>query len=253
MDFWGTIVLLLRRWYIALLGFVLSLGAAGAVYSSVPTYYVSMSIMVLTTPTTGSSVPTDPRHPYPLTNPLLNFDDGLNFSATILIHGMSTLEVAQELGVGPGGDTTLEVSNGSSNPELLEHGPFVFVQAKSLSPVRARSVVAAAMQRVRVELMNQQVGLHVPAATYISLNDVVPPTTPVPQHGGKLRAAAAAVAFGGIGSLASTFAVDSIIDAHHRRRARSSIEQAPPREPDSTALSIRRRRPIGPSRPADLS
>lgn len=227
MDFWGTIFLLFRRWYVALPGFMLSLGAAAAVYSSAPAYYVSNGVVVLTTPATGASL-SDPSHPNPLTNPLLNFDNGLNYSATILIQSMSTPEVAQDLGVGPGGDTSLEVTNGSTNPELLEHGPFVFVQAKSLSPARARSVVAAAVQRTRVELRNRQVALHVPAPTYISLNEVVPPTTPVPQHGGKLRAAAAAVAFGGVGSLASTFAADSMIDAYRRRRAGRSTAQPPP-------------------------
>lgn len=64
---------------------MLSLGAAAAVYSSVPTQYISSSVIVLTAPITGASLPADPRHPNPLTNPLLNFDGGLSFSATILM------------------------------------------------------------------------------------------------------------------------------------------------------------------------
>jgi hypothetical protein len=230
VDFWATIVLLLRRWYVALPGFVLSLGAAAGFYSSVPTRYVSTSVIVLTAPIGGPSLPADPQHPNPLTNPLLNFDSGLSFSATMLIQTLSTPEVAHELGVEPGGDTTVEVTNGSTNPELLEHGPFVFVHGESISPAKAQSVAAAAVQRAHAELTRRQVTVHAPAPTRISFDEVVPPTTPVPQRGGKQRAAAATVAFGGIGSLASTFAVDSIIDAYHRRRAQRSAAQAPPPE-----------------------
>ena len=220
MDFWGTVALLTRRWYVALLGFALSLGAAAAIYVSVPARYVSTSVIVLTAPSTGASLPADPLHPNPLMNPLLNFDSGLSYSATMLIQTLSTPEAARDLGVHPDGDTSVEVTNGSTNPELLEHGPFLFVRGVSLSPAKAQSVTAAAVQRVHQELARRQAQVRAPAPTYIGIQDVVPPTTPVLQRGNKTRSAAAAVAFGGIGSLASTFAVDSLIDAWRNRRGR---------------------------------
>src|SRR5919198_480277 len=123
MDFWQTVLVVFRRWYVALPAFLLSILAAVGVYSTVPRTFVSSSVLVLTLPTTGASQPADPARPRDQINPLLNFDKGLSTSATILIQALSTPEAATELGVPPGGDTWFEVTNGSSNPELLITGP----------------------------------------------------------------------------------------------------------------------------------
>src|SRR5262249_5271124 len=131
MDFWQTVMVVVRRWYIAAPAFLLSILGAVAVYASVPKTYSSTAVLVLTLPTTGASQPADPKHPPDLVNPLLNFDKGLSTSAAILIQALSTPETAQDLGVPPGGQTWFQVTNGSNNPELLITGPFVFVQGNS--------------------------------------------------------------------------------------------------------------------------
>ena len=53
MDFWQTVQVVFRRWYITFPAFLAALGVAGLVYGSVPTQYVSTSVLLLTTPTTG--------------------------------------------------------------------------------------------------------------------------------------------------------------------------------------------------------
>ena len=55
MDFWRTVLVLFRRWYITVPAFVATLGLAGAAYSAVPIQYESGSVLVLTTPLTGGT------------------------------------------------------------------------------------------------------------------------------------------------------------------------------------------------------
>ncbi|HEV2779862.1 MAG TPA: hypothetical protein VGX25_10735 [Actinophytocola sp.] len=218
MDFWQTILVVFRRWYVALPAFLLSILLALAVYSSVPKVYNSTSVLVLTLPATGASQPADPDRPRDQTNPLLNFDKGLSTSAAILIEALRDPEIAAELGVPPGGDTWFEVGNGSSNPELLITGPFLFIQGNSATPEGARDIVGKVAERARVELANRQKEVNAPASTYITAVEVVPPTMPAAHGGSRIRAGAAAGALGILAGLAATFGFESAMNARRRRR-----------------------------------
>jgi len=127
MDFWGTVLVLFRRWYITVPAFLASLGLAAVAYSAVPAVYESNSVLVLTTPLGGGTKATDAKHPSSLTNPMLNFDRSLSLAAAIVIQQMNNSETATALGVAPGSTVGYEVTNGSTNPELLESGPFLFI------------------------------------------------------------------------------------------------------------------------------
>ena len=55
MDFWRTVLVLFRRWYITVPAFFATLGVAAAAYSAVPVQYESGSVLVLTTPLSGGT------------------------------------------------------------------------------------------------------------------------------------------------------------------------------------------------------
>jgi hypothetical protein len=221
MDFWGTILVLLRRWYIALPAFVLAFAAAAAMYVSRPIHYAYSSVLVLTAPTSGATQNADPTHPVDLTNPLLNFDQGLNNTAAILVRALSSSEVYDQLGGRPGGDPSFQISNGSStNPELLIiKGPILTITAESASPGKAQELVVRVVQRARQELADRQKGLKTPPSTYIVLSEIVSPTTPQTRSGTRLRPAAAALAIGFVASLAAAFGAESIMTRPGRRRS----------------------------------
>ena len=122
MDFWRTVLVLVRRWYITVPAFFVTLGMAGAAYSVVPVQYQSVSVLVLTTPLSGGTETAHSTTPNSLTNPLLNFDQSLALTASIVIQEMNSLETAKNLGVTPGGSVTYQVTNGSTNPELPRVG-----------------------------------------------------------------------------------------------------------------------------------
>lgn len=238
MDFWSTVLVVFRRWYVTLPAFALALGAAFAVYRSVPTTYSSTAVLVLTAPPSGGSLPANPKYPNALVNPLLNFDRGLSMTASIVIGVLGTPETAAALGVTPDGDTGYIVNNGSGNPEALTQTPFVFITGESTSPGAASDIVARVAVRARQVLANRQRALHAPPATYITIDEAVPPTTPLPQRGTRLRAAAVAVALGAFASLTAAFVAESLAQALRRRRG---APERPPSERPRPVPRFRRR------------
>jgi hypothetical protein len=228
LDFWRAITVLLRRWYIAAPAFLLTLIAAYGVYTQIPVQYSSTTLMVLTVPPSGSYRPPNPKNPNPLINPLLNFDGGLNMSASILVQILNTKEVADQMGVRADGKTTYKVNNGHPNPELLISAPFVVIEGRSLAPQDARAIVVRVAERAKIELKRRQAVLQAPPETYINLNEMVAPTEPQPERGGKIRSAAAVFALGVAAALGASFCAESVMTGLRRRRAEESgPEQAP--------------------------
>ncbi|MEV4246800.1 hypothetical protein AB0J63_25715 [Streptosporangium canum] len=243
MDFWGTVLVVFRRWYIFLPIFALSLTAAGGIYSTVMTTYTSSAVLILTTPTTGGSLPTNPDIPNGLTNPMLNFDHGLSISASILIAAMGTSDMAAELGVRDGGDFAFRVTNGGNNLESLATGPFLFIEGEASSAAAAQDIVKRVIVRAKAELDHRQKAVRAPMATYITTYEAVPPTTPMAQRGRKLRAVAAAMGVGVVASLCASFMAESFFQ---RRKARRQAGAPDPADaagerplPDRAALNGR--------------
>ncbi|MEV0353171.1 hypothetical protein AB0H88_46090 [Nonomuraea sp. NPDC050680] len=228
MDFWSAIIVLLRRWYIAAPAFLLTLTAAYGVYTQIPVQYSSTTVMVLTVPPSGSYRPPNPKNPNPIINPLLNFDGGLNMSASILVQILNTTEVAGQMGIRADGKTTYKVNNGHPNPELLISAPFVVIEGKSLVPQDARAIVVRVAERAKIELKRRQEVLKAPPETYINLNEMVSPTEPLPERGGKIRSAAAVFALGVAAALGASFCAESVMAGLRRRRdERDGPEAAP--------------------------
>jgi hypothetical protein len=224
MDFWGTVVVMVRRWYIAVPAFFAILGIAAAGYLAIPVRYHSTGVLVLTTPLTGGTETAEANYPNSLTNPLLNFDRSLALAASIVIQQMGSPEAALALGITPGGSTSYQVTNGSSNPELLESGPFLFVEGEGQSPEQAQGIAEKAAKMATEVLDQRQSALEAPASTHIRVQIVVPPTPGLPLKSSPLRAAGAAGALAGLASLAAVYGFES--HATHRRRRRQEKEQS---------------------------
>lgn len=229
MDFWSTVLVLFKRWYIALPALLASLGIAALVYASVPVQYVSTSVLVLTTPTTGPTQQANANQASGITNPLLDFSQGLSLSASILIQALSTPETASSLGIGPNGQTSYTVTNGSTNPELLTTGPFVFITGESYDPLEAQDIVKRVADRASTELAQRQSELDAPPSTYITIHQVVSPTTPQAPKGTRLRAAGVVGVLSTVASLASVYAFESYATRPRRSQdMRSRRKSRPP-------------------------
>jgi hypothetical protein len=250
MDFWRTVVVLFRRWYITVPAFLATLGMAAAAYSVVPVHYQSGAVLVLTTPLSGGSEATDAKQPNPLTNPLTNFDHSLALAASIVIQQLNSSETALSLGISPGGTTSYQVNNGTTNPELLESGPFIFVQGSGPSPEAAQDIAERVSAMAADVLAQRQTELNAPPSTHISVQVVVPPTAGQPLLDSPLRAAAAAGALAAMASLAAVYGFESLMT--HRRRRRHEEERATDAGIGSTAVDTLAQRSTGVDPPDHL-
>lgn len=252
MDFWATLTVLIRRWYVALPVLALALGLTAWMYAAIPHRYVSTSIVVLTQPVTGptaSSAATEER-----TNPLLNFRYGLSEAATVVVQVVNTPGVAADLtaGAGPGADVV--ITNGTTNQESFTSAPFVFVQGFAETPEQADAITERSTARARAELVRLQQRFGADPSTYITFSEVVPPTTAVAPTADEKRPIAAVLAVGVFAMLAATFAVESVLTGRERRRSEAVQEPAPepirepaiaePRLVAAVAPSPRPRQPV---------
>ncbi|HEV2779865.1 MAG TPA: hypothetical protein VGX25_10750 [Actinophytocola sp.] len=230
MDFWKAILGLIRRKYVGLPILIAAIAMAAMAFLLSPNRYTSSTMLVLTTPTSGGTLSQDPSKPAGLTNPLLNFDDGLKTTSAILIQAMNTPEVARDLGAA-GGPSKLTINDGSGNPELFGvNGPFVFIEGESTSADEARALVERAQQRVRDELLNRQKALNAPPSTYITMTDVVAPSAPEIQRGEQLQIAVAALVLTLVTGLAGAYGAERVLAA--RRRRPPPLTDAAPPDPD---------------------
>lgn len=218
MDFWQTLLVLFRRWYVAVPAFLIAVGAAVGIYLTIPVTYTSTAVLVLDQPLAGGSLPALPTDKGTVTNPLLNFDQGLNNAAAIVIQALNTPEVALALGASPTGDPSYKVTNGSTNQqEQIVAGPFVFVEGDSRTPQAAQDIAKRCVDRVKQELASRQKALNAPEQTYITVDVAVQPTTPVAQRGNKTRAAAVAVVMGVVAALCAAYSFESYYQTRRRK------------------------------------
>lgn len=234
MDFWGTVLVLARRWYVSVPALVLTIAGVLGVYVLTPAHYESHAVAVVTPPLTGGTE--YPKGYVPgTTNPLMNFNNGLSVTGSLLIQSMGTADFAARVRMPTDGATTFEVNNGSENPESLTNAPFVFVRVVSTAPELPQELVSRVLDAARDDLAREQDQLRAPVVTHTELTTIVPPSSPLPQQGNRLRGVAAALGLGLIMSLAGTFAAESILQARRRRTSRRSPAAPAPEPGTATA------------------
>jgi uncharacterized protein involved in exopolysaccharide biosynthesis len=229
MDFWATAAVLFRRWYVTIPAFLLTVAAAVGVFAVAPKTFISSSALVLTLPVTGGSVPSDPKFPNPRTNPLVSFDQGLSMTSSILIQALNTPQALAGVGAPLGGDTTLKVTSGGTNPELMQATPFIVISCEAPSAELAHGIVAKVTGLAQEELRDRQRQINAPPTTFVSATVVVPPTEPDEKKGSRTRSAVVTAALGFFMSLFAAFAAESF--ARHRRARRAGKGEPPRFEP----------------------
>jgi hypothetical protein len=178
MEFWTTILGLLRRILIGPPLILLSILVGIGVYFAVPAHYTADVSIVLASPVNGGTINSD-KSKQGLTNPFLSFNDALKTGASIVILSMNTQDVWTQLGAPKDGPTEITIDDGRTNPNVLDiSGPYIYISVDSQSPAKATSVLAAARKRVASELFKWQKALGAPANTFITSTDIVPPAKP---------------------------------------------------------------------------
>lgn len=251
MDFWGTVRVLRRRWYIALPAVLLTGILALYVYATVPTRYESSGVLVLTSPAAGGryTANTKPEDVVRV-NPLLQFDGSLTTTAQILTQILGDPKTAEEL-AGKGSTSVYTANTGPVG------GPLLFITTESDSAESAEGLVGKVLEKTVAELAAQQKALSAPEQTFITAQVLVKPTTASAKIGGKVRYVGAATVVLLLLTLASTFAADSILLKAKRRKdgkdpkdgkeAKDAKDPAPS-EKDTTPAPLP---PVRPNPPAN--
>ena len=218
MEFWITIIGLLRRKGVIIPALLVAAAMGAMAYLSTPISYMSSTTMVLTTTQYGGTESRDPTKPTDLTNPMLNFNDSLTTTSAILIEAMNTRAVDEK--VGATGATQLIIDDGRTNPDLLGlNGPFLYIVGRSTSPEEAKRVVLQAQVLTSEKLRAWQSALNAPEKTYLTLAEVVPPSTPIPVRG-------RAIKYGILGFIFGFVLFMGIAYFWHQLRARRSALEA---------------------------
>ncbi|MDP4500829.1 GumC domain-containing protein [Nonomuraea turcica] len=229
MDFWATATVLFKRWYVTIPAFLLTIAGAFGVYTVAPKTFISSSALVLTLPVTGGSVPSDPKFPNPRTNPMVSFDQGLSMTSSILIQALNTPQTAAKVGAPIGGDVTLKITSGGTNPELMPATPFIVITCEAPSAELAHSIVVKVTELAQTELRARQQQVKAPPTTYVTATVVVPPTEPDEKKGSRMRSAVVTGALAFFMGLFAAFAFESF--ARHRRARRPVMSEPTRLEP----------------------
>ncbi|WP_439656329.1 hypothetical protein ACSHWB_28310 [Lentzea sp. HUAS TT2] len=247
MDFWGTVRVLRRRWYIALPAVLLTGVLALFVFVSVPTRYESSGVLVLTSPAAGGryTANTKPEDVVRV-NPLLQFDGSLTTTAQILTQILGDPKTAEEL-AGKGSTSVYTANTGPVG------GPLLFITTESDSAESAEGLVGKVLEKTVAELAAQQKALAAPEQTFITAQVLVKPTTASAKIGGKVRYVGAATVVLLLLTLASTFAADSILLRAKRRKDKDAKDgiagkDPEPSEKDTTPAPVP---PVRPNPPAN--
>jgi hypothetical protein len=227
MDFWKTMGVLLRRWYVSVPIFVVSLVLGGGVFLVVPTTYESTGTIVLTAPPAGAVTQLNPANATGPGNPLLDFEGSLTITTQLLIQSLSSPTVQNEIAA-QGGSSTYQAGDGNTG------GPFVVIIADAKSKTLAERTVTLALQYASNELNQRQKALQAPPSTFINTQVVVEATPATTKLSNKLKGGGVALALGLVLSLATAFAVDSAGANRKRRKA----EQPTPDKTAATAADV---------------
>jgi hypothetical protein len=215
VDFAKSLMVLLRRWYVALPALVISLGLSAAVYESVPAKYESRGTIMLLSSNSGATAGGTAKAG--LTNPLLSIDGSLTLTSTALIQVVQSPEVAQAI-YDQGGTAEYTVGDAQLG------GPFINVDATGGSPTEVQRTVQMVLERTAYELRQREIQYKAPQTTYIQINNLVAPTEAKKLVGSKVRAAGAALALALAFSLSSAFMIESLMENRREKRRRMATK-----------------------------
>lgn len=245
MDFWKTLGVLLRRWYVGVPVFVVSLLLGGGVYLQTPTQYESTGTIVLTAPTAGAVTALNPAQASGPGNPLLDFQGSLTITTQLLIQSLSSPAVHDQI-TSEGGSKTYQAGDGQTG------GPFVVIVADANSPALAELTVNLTLKYAQNELDARQKNLNAPPTTFIGTQSVVSPTTANTKISGKVKAGGIALVAGLVVSLLAAYGIESWSSSRRRRRADKPDEELSaelePEDDDESGVPTKKMIPVAPPR-----
>ncbi|WP_322760159.1 hypothetical protein [Frankia sp. Cr2] len=188
-DFIGVLV---RRWYILIVGIILTgLAGVGVRATIGPTFQAHAAVVVLPpTSDAGTTSTAASRNPY-LSLPLGN-------TADVLTRIMGTESVRQEL-------KAAHATSAYTIALVADGSPVLEIAATDTSPAAATNTASVLVKVAGTELEKLQVMQNVPKNAMIRASQLISPSEPDVLHGSQIRALLGVVALGLILSVTMCF------------------------------------------------
>lgn len=209
MELSDTLRTLLRRWYILLLGLLMTAGLGWAVYRAVPTTYEATGSILLMPSET--MVGKDG-------NPYL-YLGGMRDVLDVLVRRSDSEQVREAT------LSRFEGADYSVAPDATTQSPIVVVTVETASPENSVALLQVVMTTVGNNLGAMQDELALPELKRIRIRELVVDASATANTGTARQAAIATVGAGFVGTLLLTGYVDGLLV---RRRARHSVPRNQP-------------------------
>jgi hypothetical protein len=208
VDFWSSVKVLAKRWYIVAAGLALTLAAALGVNFLISPSYTATGSVVLSVP------PNLPERAESL-NPYLAYGN-LEVAAKVVASAMNQPSVVREQRrQGASGSFVVDL-----DPE--RSSPIITVDSRAATAPAAIRTVEVVTAGVQQQLADRQKALGAPQNTWITATTVVVPEEANRAIGSRLRAISAVVVLGSIATLSLAFAVEGWSQGKERDAAASS-------------------------------
>lgn len=196
MDFWNSLKVLARRWYVVVAGLVLTLVGGLGVNSLIAPSYTAVGSLVL-------AVPPNLPERAASSNPYLAYGN-LAVAAKVVASGMNQPSVVRDQrSKGATGDFVVDLDPERSSPIITVNS----TARTAAEAIKTVEVVTAGVQQL---LADRQKFLGAPQNTWITANSVVVPEEANRAIGSRLRAVSAVLVLGVIGTLTLAFAIEGM-------------------------------------------
>lgn len=228
MDFTAVVSSLLRRWYIALAGLLVTAGLVGAAFQLVPPTYSATASMLLLPPEESLTAGA---------NPLLQLG-GLEQPASLAVAYLGGNDVHRQFAEQFPGATY------SAVVDTLGRGPLIIFTAEAATPDGALAALQGAVDRLPEALTTLQDNVDAPERSRVRSTSLSVDQEATTVRGSTLRAVILAGGVGLVITFAGAVAVDSLMA---RRAARRAERRRPARDDYAPAKAV----PAAPGEPAD--
>jgi hypothetical protein len=138
---------------------------------------------------------------------LINIGDNLDIGAAMIIQRVTSVPRTAS------SHATVSIHNGSQNPELIQRGPYVFIDVEGTDSTAVSNAAVSAREEVYGAARSLQDELGVQPQERVRLTDVAPVKEPVIQQGSLARGALIAGVLSVTAALLAAAAADSIVTA----------------------------------------
>ena len=214
MDFWHSLGILARRWYIVVPGIALSIILAAALYTSTAPTYRAHGTVVFYAPGKLALPAATPNNQTPepvMSNPFLGFDGSVTVTSEIVSRAVVAPSVANAI-TGSKPATAFAVEQ-----DINARGPIMQLTADAPTSTDAVATLNRGIAAMRSTLDQQQTSVGAAKETWVRLAVLRADRSATAVSANRMKSSGAVLVLGIALSIAAAFLVDALSRARRQR------------------------------------